>query len=239
MKNKYILLIILFAVLALVFGYYEFRQVSAPATSELPAETSTTTQSTSTQPSGASSPSGTKETRLYTNQKYNFSLVYPATAKIDESIVMFHDLGNKWRVNAGDFFGQGITTVKLVTIDTNGIATNKPYPLFYTSQVRVGISEDTKDCYVKDMGYDNQKVTDVAINGINFKRFDFSDAAMMKYVQGVSYRTIHNNLCYAVEQVRHGSSYKDETMKPGLSQATLDAYYTAADQVLKTFKFTK
>lgn len=62
---------------------------------------------------------------------------------------------------------------------------------------------------------------------------------MMKYIQGESYRTIHNNMCYVLEQIKYGSNYKDPTMKPGISKATLDSYYNTAGMIAKTFRFTK
>jgi uncharacterized protein (UPF0333 family) len=229
-------------VLALVIGFY--YQNNKTDTGEIVAgqtdnATTTATTTSTTKPTKGSASVSSTSMRTYTDTKHNFVVTYPVTAKLDTSIVQFHDLGNKWRVLAENNNGEAILTVKVFRVDNGGVATGKPYPLFYTSEVRIGASDNVTDCYKQDPGYENQKVADVTINGTKFKKFDFGDAGMMKYVQGSSYRTIKNNKCYAIEQVRNGSSYRDETMTAGLSQATLDAYYNAAAQVVQSFKFTK
>jgi hypothetical protein len=79
----------------------------------------------------------------------------------------------------------------------------------------------------------------LTINGTSFKRFSSSDAGMMKYVQSESYRTIHNNMCYVLEQIKSGSSYRDEKMAEGIKDTTLDSYYKEGETIIKTFKFVK
>jgi hypothetical protein len=47
---------------------------------------------------------------------------------------------------------------------------------------------------------------------------------MMKYVRGSSYRTIYNNTCYVIEQIKAGTTYKDDTMLPGYTEKELDNF---------------
>jgi hypothetical protein len=75
--------------------------------------------------------------------------------------------------------------------------------------------------------------------GVQFERFEFGDAAMMQYVQGVSYRTVKDGKCFAVEQVKAGSTYRDETMQPGIPEGQLDVYYSQAGDMAESFRFAR
>jgi hypothetical protein len=75
--------------------------------------------------------------------------------------------------------------------------------------------------------------------GITWKKFIFGDAATMKYVNGASYRTIHNNKCYVIEQIENGSSYKDPTMTGGYTDAQLKSFYNQTTPIVMSFRFTK
>lgn len=176
----------------------------------------------------------------YANSEYNFTLRFPPTVTPQSYFTTFYNLASNWRLNAGQANqGKAVVAFPVFRLDQGGEVKGKMYPLFYVAELRVGVSPNVKECYATDIGYTNQKVTNVTINGVTFKKFSFQDAAMMKYIQGESYRTVHNNMCYVLEQIKHGSSYKDETMKPGLSQATLDGYYNTVGKIVGTFKFTK
>lgn len=176
----------------------------------------------------------------YANSEYNFTLRFPPSVTPQSYFTTFYNLASNWRLNAGQANqGKAVVAFPVFRLDQGGEAKGKIYPLFYVAELRVGVSPNVKECYATDIGYTNQKITNVTINGVTFKKFSFQDAAMMKYIQGESYRTVHNNMCYVLEQIKHGSSYKDETMKSGLSEATLDSYYNTAGKIAKTFKFTK
>lgn len=179
----------------------------------------------------------------YANAQYHFALKYPSYVKTRDGFFSFYQLGDTWRLNPpqGQLSqGKAIVSFSIYTIDQGTYITSKSaYPLFYTAEVRVAVSDNTKDCYLQDTGYANQVITNITINGIPFKKFSTSDAAMMKYIQGESYRTIHNKQCFVLEQVRAGSSYRDEKMQPGISQKTLDDYYKTGEAIIKTFTFTK
>lgn len=176
----------------------------------------------------------------YANSEYNFTLRYPSNVVAQNYFTTFYNLASNWRLYASQANqGKAVVSFPVSRIDQGDVATGKAYPLFFVSELRVGVSPNTKECYATDPGLTNQKITNVTINGVTFKKFSFQDAAMMKYVQGESYRAIHNNMCYVLEQIKSGSNYKDETMKPGISQATLDSYYNTAGNIVETFRFTK
>jgi hypothetical protein len=184
--------------------------------------------------------SNLKNSLAYNDTVHGFSLRYPKTASITPTFKGYYVLSNQWRVGAtGMYRGTPLISVVMYQVDNQQTKTPRPYPLYYTAEVRIGTTNDTKNCYAKDEGYTNQVVTDVTINGTAFKKFTFQDAAMMQYMQGESYRTIHNNTCYVIEQVKAGSSYRDDKMTTGTSDAALNSYYTAGDAVIKSFTFTK
>jgi membrane-bound inhibitor of C-type lysozyme len=200
-------------------------------TTPTPAPTGNTTTGATLTPDGLAG---------YANSEYGFTMRFPKNIQTRNDFTTFYTLPSNWRLNA-QLYNQGkaIVSFPIFKVDQGGVATGKAYPLFYTAEVRVGVSPDVSNCYDTDPGYTNQKITDVIINGITFKKFDSQDAGMMKYTEAASYRTVHNNICYVLEQVKSGSSYRDETMTPGLSQATLDSYYAIGETIIKTFKFTQ
>ncbi len=177
------------------------------------------------------------------NTKYGFEITAPAGATPETFFKNYSLLSDSWRMNApttgSASKGMALLAIPIIRIEQNdsGPAENKSYPLNLAIEVRVGVSSSTADCYKKDEGYSNQKVSDVAINGISFKKFSFGDAAMMKYVQGESYRTVHNGLCYAIEQIKTGSSYREPGMEEALTEEGIAQYYSQAEQTVKTFKF--
>lgn len=186
----------------------------------------------------ANSSSGLKES--YANGPYSFSLSYPRELTAQSTFGVFHALNNNdWRFGATSAKrGIPVVDIPVIQIDNTG-STNKNYPLFYTARVRVGVSNDTAQCYAKDDGYAVQTVTNVTIHGVEFKKFVFGNTAMQQYVNGASYRTIHNNKCYVIEQIQNGSNYKDDTLVGGYTDADLARFYAQTTPIVMSFRFTK
>lgn len=181
---------------------------------------------------------------VYRNDTYGFEISYPKNLSPEASFRKYYALSDKWRSQAAENQnGIAIVAIPVFRItNENGIATGKPYPLYFSAEVRVGVSSDPQavaDCLKTDPGYTEQKHETVTLNGAQFERFEFADAAMMQYVQGVSYRAVHDGKCFAIEQLRAGSNYRDETMPSGTPDSALDAYYAQAGDIAKTFRFTK
>lgn len=199
--------------------------------------------SSTTTPTSPAATGGTKPTtgRLtYSNATYGFEVEYPSFIRLENDFTSFHNLGNNWRINApSGSQGKNIVAFPVYRIDQGGVATGKPYPLFYGAETRVGVSNNTTACYTPDAGYTAQKISNVTINGVTFKAFYSSSAGMQQSTEAISYRTIHNNQCFVIEQLRTGSTYRDDTMTPGLSDTVLASYYAAAGDIAKSFKFTK
>ena len=250
MKKTYIVLLI---VLAYVLGslWYRFgRNESPPPTSDTASSTMGVSSSNGINTSNGKGPLGnttvnltpgtTVKNETYSNFQYGFAVRYPKSTKIEFPFQSFYHLGKDWRAGATpEYRGTGVISF-VVYREDNQIKFPKKYPLYYSTEVRVGVSTDTANCYQRDAGYTNQPVTTVTFNGITFKKFSSSQAGMMQYSQVESYRTIHNKLCYAIEQVKAGSNYTDSTFT-GIStpESVLTNAYTSAGTILKSFTFTK
>jgi hypothetical protein len=62
---------------------------------------------------------------------------------------------------------------------------------------------------------------------------------MMQYIKGFSYRTIYNNVCFAVEQLAAGSNYRDQASPDDISESILNGYFDKAGKIIKTFQFIR
>jgi hypothetical protein len=177
---------------------------------------------------------------LYIDKLYDFRINMPNGVVPDTKFKSFHLFGTNWRINAPKGSkGEMVAVFPVYKIDRGNVAPGQPYPLFFATEVRVGRSPDVKHCYDIDAGFSEQKIEEVTIGGNHFKKFSFSDAGMMKYLEGESFRIVHNNQCYVIERLKTGSNYKDETMLPGLSDQELDLYYQKTLAMIQTFAFTQ
>jgi hypothetical protein len=254
-KNSNYISVAVLAIIILGLGFFFVgkQSVTAPPVAErentTPNETGGNTTGTPSQTGGTAKPtngvaaSNTSGFSTYTNSNtgYNFTMKYPSYVKASTAFRSFYQIGTNWRLYAGQANqGTALVAFTIHNIDQGTYSTGKQsYPLYFTSEVRVGASPNTKECYTTDVGYPNQKVTDVTINGVLFRKFSTSDSAMMKYTQSESYRTIHAGKCFVIEQIRSGSSYRDDKMTPGVSDTALMNYYNLGETIVKTFTFTK
>jgi hypothetical protein len=226
----------------------EKNNTLATTTTSQPTTTTATTKPVSSTPGTktgvktiALDSGNTSSFRSYGSAEYDFTIKFPSYVQTQNAFSTFHEVGNNWRLYASPANqGKGILELSIFSIDQGVYSTGKQkYPLYFTALVRVSASPNVKECYTPDTGYTNQKITNVTINGVSFKKFSTQDAATMKYVQAESYRTVHNNMCYVLEQIKNGSNYRDEKMAPGIADSTLSDYYNSGETIIRTFKFTK
>jgi hypothetical protein len=175
------------------------NEVSVPGTETLPLTSQTPPKGTTNLNN-----SSTAGFNSYASAEYNFTMKYPSYVQVRPGFSTFHEIGNNWRLNAGQANqGKSVVSFSIRNIDQGTYSTGKQtYPLYFTAEVRVGVSPDVKDCYATDAGDAGQQIANVSINGVTWKRFSSSDAGMMKYTQVESYRTVHASKCYAVEQIK-------------------------------------
>ncbi len=188
-------------------------------------------------------PNQNATTTMYTNDTYGFQIEYPKSLMATTTFTNNYILRNQWKSLASpNSTGVPIVSIPVLRINQGGVATGRSYPLSFDAEVHIGVSTNPADvvtCLEPDAGYTKEPEADVTIGGVSFTRFSFSDAAMGTYLQGESYRAVHNDACYAIEQIKTGSSYRDETMTPGYTDAQLNDYYNQAGDIIQSFQFTK
>ncbi|MBU0750373.1 hypothetical protein KKH15_02550 [Patescibacteria group bacterium] len=176
---------------------------------------------------------------IYTNGEYGFSVMYPNSAIIDETFDQAYFLPSVWRMNALPT-ATGTPVLAIVTFVTES---DHSYPRHFSSQVRIGASADPKEvarCEERATEQGEVELPDVTINGTAFKAFSFQDAGMMKYVRGVSYRTVHEGACIAMEAIESGSSYRDDPeSSDDIPDEELQAHYDNLQQVVQSFSFAR
>lgn len=175
--------------------------------------------------------------QTYKNTDYNFTISYPKNLTPEFVFKTYYHLSNTWRNDVmPESKGKGIISIPIYRIENKD-----SYPRYFDAELRIGASSDAQDvadCYNPNSGYQLSTTTEI-INGIEFRKFEFGGAGMMQYLYGVSYRTIHNNICYAIEKIKTGSNYSDGPMPNDISQSVLDGYYDQIFDIIKTFKFIK
>lgn len=255
-KNTHYIVAIIFFVLLVNTGSIYFGQKHAKEARENELKnqlaTSTETTPTKTTSSTPTTPTDTKSSTAqtknittgfysYANASYNFSIQYPSYVRPLTSFATFHEIGNNWRLYAEQANqGKSIVSFSIKNIDQGIYSTGKQtYPLYFTAEVRVGVSQNIKECYSPDVVYPNQKVTNTTINGVPFKKFSTLETVMERYTLSESYRTIHNNSCYVIEQIKSGTTYRDEKMITAYTDTQLNEFYNVGEKIVKTFKFTK
>ena len=142
-----------------------------------------------------------------------------------------------WRVNALTN-ASGTPVIAVVGYSTKS---DTSYPRYFETEVRVGVSSDPKEIAACEK-VSNGEVAgqDAVINGVTWKTFGLQDAGMMQYLSGTSYRTVHNNVCYALEQVETGSSYRDDASSSlDISDAVLKEKFDALTTIIQSFSFAK
>lgn len=178
--------------------------------------------------------------KIYTNDNYGFTFSYPASLTLETSFQSYYHLPSLWRSGATP----GTSGVSIISIPSFRIKQDNAYPRYFSAEVRIGASSDPRDiadCYKNDGSSAGIPATTEIINGTEFMKFTLGSAGMMQYMTGVSYRTIHNNTCFAIEQIQAGSTYRDDetTNTNDISDEELDSYYNSLADIVQTFRFTK
>ena len=176
--------------------------------------------------------------KTYTNNKYGFEFKYPQDLQDKNTFESFYHLGNQWRAEVfGDSNGKPIVSIVVYRVENDST-----YPRYFDAELRIGVSSDPQDlasCGNPD-GAETAAVPPIeVINGTTFNKLIIQDAGMMQYLEGISYRTVHSGMCFAIEQLKTGSSYREDQSSPeDIPDAELDSYYNIISDIIKTFKFT-
>lgn len=186
-------------------------------------------------PQAATSTQSLTGMSIYTNGQYGFALFYPSSDVATSTFATYYHLPNQWRVGATRN-ASGTPVIAIIGYQTQS---DTSYPRYFDTEVRVGVSGDQAELKVcNQVGDGELPQQPVTINGVQWGVYAFESAGMMQYVKGVSYRTIHNGKCFAVEQLETGSSYINDKPSPNdIPQSTLDAHYAALQSIVQSFSF--
>ncbi|MEK9184366.1 MAG: hypothetical protein AAB892_01385 [Patescibacteria group bacterium] len=176
---------------------------------------------------------------IYASGEHGFSISYPETALLEETFSPTYHLASSWRANA--FAGaQGTPIVAIIAYSTES---DSSYPRYYNAQVRIGKSADAKEvanCLKPTTEQGEVALEDATIGGVVWKAFSFQNAGMQQYARGVSYRTLHEGSCFALEKIAAGSSYRDDPDSPeDIADEALEARYKGLDSIVETFSFAR
>ena len=224
-KHHRIWIVALIIISGLVLAWFMLRPQPAVET-PAPIDTATTSPNLS----GRS---------LYTNGEYGFVISYPDTARLEEKFAAQYHLGTYWRASALP----DATGTPILAIVSYSTESDHSYPRYYTTQVRLGASTDPKEvagCLKVTPNQGETALPDATFNGTTWKAFSFQSAGMMQYAKGVSYRTIHEGKCIALEKIATGSSYRDDPDSPDdVSDDVLNARYENLSAIVETFTFAR
>ncbi len=227
-KLKWLILLLVVIAVGIVFWAFP----SIPSVTFAPIESNKGATST---PEGAATTTSEAAWNMYKNAEYGFEIRYPQELLPDTSFKQFYLLSNGWRADsAPDSTGTPVVAFPIYRTESTST-----YPRYFSAEVRLGISMNARDisnCTSSDP-YANASSTEVVINGTTFYEFPIQDAAMMQYLEGKSFRTVHNGMCFAVEQLRAGSNYRDTTSSVEDVDTALRSYFDKGLDIIKTFRF--
>ncbi|MDQ1299373.1 MAG: hypothetical protein QG636_41 [Patescibacteria group bacterium] len=176
---------------------------------------------------------------IYTNGPYGFAIFYPQDAEVSYTFDASYHLGANWRANAlGD--SEGAPIVSILPFHTES---EDSYPRYFNAMVRIGASIDPAEierCEAAALDQGETVLPDAVIGSKTWKAFAFESAGMMQYANGVSYRTIHEGRCIALERVRTGSSYREDApSEKDISDEVLSKEYEALSSIVESFSFAR
>lgn len=190
-------------------------------------------------PIATSTPQIEEGLAIYTNGPYGFSIFYPQTAEVAYTFDASYHLGTNWRANASPD-AEGSPVVAIIPYTTSS---EDSYPRYFNAMVRVGASLDEEElarCEAVATEQGETVLPDRNIGGRTWKAFAFQSAGMMQYASGVSYRTVYEGRCIALEMVRTGSSYREDApSERDIPDAVLVQEYEALQAIVESFSFAR
>ncbi|MES2931412.1 MAG: hypothetical protein V4682_01795 [Patescibacteria group bacterium] len=176
---------------------------------------------------------------IYSNGPYGFTIFYPEDAEVSYTFDADYHLGTSWRANAlPDADGTPIVSIAPYRTESTD-----SYPRYFNAMVRIGASIDATElarCEVAAAEQGETALPDMVIGSTTWKVFAFESAGMMQYAKGVSYRTLHEGRCIALEKVRTGSSYREDApSEKDIPEEMLSGEYEALASIIESFSFAR
>lgn len=222
---KQLLVVLIFVCIGL--GLYFYFLLRTPEQAEAPSVSTTTTQQSSEPVDDTSAASN----KTYANQTFGFALQYPADITPTSTFATSYLATNDWSLLAQASKLKGSPVVSFTIPNSNEVE---------SGQLRIGVSTGTTaaECVTapKDSGVSTSSA--VSILGQQFTRFTTQDAAMSHHLEAHVLRTMHNSMCYSLEEVVFGTD-PEVYDPPRTVPFTADEAFKTLDSLLETFTFTQ
>ena len=129
----------------------------------------------------------------------------------------------------------GISGMKFLELDIPKAF--EPQTNFDDAKLTIGRSANAgKECLAPSMEGPSSFST-TTINGVDFAKFEISNAGAGNLYQSTLYRTLHNGQCYAVEYTIHSSQLGNYPPEYHLRQFDSTKLTDVLDRIVGTFKF--
>lgn len=181
------------------------------------------------------SPTNSNQQITHVNDTYGFSISYPKTCIPQKTFSKYDLLSDRWMAGAPeDTKGKAILCIPIIRI-----VSDSSYPRTWNTEVRIGVTEDNAELrsFLSKSAYSMDPPKQQKIGNEMFYVFPISDAAMMKFIRGYSYRVIHDGIGYAIEMVTIGSNYREDKSPKDISDQVLSEFDNQAEKIIKSFQF--
>lgn len=148
-----------------------------------------------------------------------FSIAYPDAASLIEGDTA------AWSMLST---ATGTVLVRMRVPDTVQPGTN-----FRDATLTVGTSDDTLACYSSEYA----TVTEATISGVPFTRLSQSNAGAGNRYETVSYRTVREGLCYAVEYTIHTTVLENYDPAQGITAYDRTRIESSLESAVRSFRF--
>lgn len=172
-------------------------------------------------------PTNNGTTQTFIDSGKTFSFIYPKNLSVTGG-----ELGypTNWRNN--------VSTLGLILATVAIPRDTQPKTNFSQATFTVGTSGDpqaVKDCLIATNGEIAKE--SISINGVVYKKFILSDAAVGNRYDTTSYRTMKNDQCYVIEYVIHSTAIGNYDPNQGITQFDITSVTAILESMVQSFKF--
>lgn len=164
----------------------------------------------------------------YTDQSGTFSFIFPAVFLVSGTVMGY---SQSW--------SQGATTTGMELAHIDVPQSYEPGTNFGNAWFTVGVSSNPSaiaTCLMNTSGMPPATTTQVTINGVSFTKMTFTGAGAGQRYVTTSYRTVHADMCYAIEYTIHYGVLQNYP-KGAVTQFNEQKIQSALDQVAQSFQF--
>jgi len=171
----------------------------------------------------------------YTDFTYGFSIAYPKSIIPEKTFQKYYLLSDQWMAGVNE----GSKGLSLLALPVFRVTNENSYPRYWNVEVRIGITTDPDELQtlLSESVVGEEPPKSILINGCEFFRFPIKEAGMMQLMEGYSYRTIHGGIGYVIEQIKTGSTYREEESSKDIPDTVLDDYFQQTENIIHSFRF--